>query len=105
LTVTAIESPLMEKFKDRIQWKVNGSDPYTTVGMKLQEGNFLDLTTKISSSDNIISEYSLFDIQPKVAFTDNSGTYYNERHCSVSNNYHNYSFMDLYRYIKAREAF
>ncbi len=105
LTVTAIESPLTEKFKDRIQWEVNGGNPYTAVGMTFKDGSLLNVTTKISPPDDIISEYTLFNIQPKITFTDNGGKCYNQRIYSVNSIYHNYSFMNLYRYIKAREVF
>ncbi|SDL00032.1 hypothetical protein [Natronincola ferrireducens] len=102
LTITLIESPLMEKFKDRVQWKVNGTNPHVTVGMTLQEGNFLDVTSKVGVADDIVSEYTLFDIHPKLTFTDDHGIHYSQRFYNINSIYHNYSFTNLYRYIKAR---
>lgn len=105
LTVTAIESPLLEKFKDRVQWKVNGINPNTAVGMALQEGDFFDVTSEISPPKDIISEYTLFDINPKLTFSDDNGVYYSQRLYNINDIYHDYSFMDLFRYIKARKVF
>ncbi|TCT14522.1 hypothetical protein EDC18_1053 [Natranaerovirga pectinivora] len=104
LTITAIDSPLMEKFKDRVQWKINGSNPEDSLGMTLQKGNFLDVTTKVGIGDDIVSQYTLFDIHPKLTITDDDGIHYYERVYNIKSLYHNYSFMGLYRYIKAREA-
>ncbi len=104
LTITAIESPLMEKVQDRVHWQVNGKNPDDSVGMRVQEGNILEVTSQVELAEDIISEYTRFDIQPKLTFTDDKGTHYFMRIYNINSLHHNYSFGSLYKYIKAREA-
>lgn len=104
LTLTAIDSPLMEKFQERVQWKINGGIPEEAVGMTFQERSILDVTSAVGLAEDIISDYTLFDIQPVLTFTDHDGTQYSQRFYNINSLYHSHSFMDLYRYINAREA-
>lgn len=104
LTITDIDSPTVERFKDRVQWKVNGSNPDDAVGMTFQERTILDVTSSVGPTDDIVSEYTLFNIHPILTFTDQEGTQYTQRFLNINSLYHSHNFMDLYRYIKAREA-
>lgn len=104
ITITATESPLMEKFNNRVQWKINGEEPDTLVGRTLPEGSVLEVTSKVDPEDDILNKYNLFDIHPNVSFTDVSGVHYSQRFYNIDSFYPSYSFSDLHRYIKAREA-
>ena len=103
LTLTAVDSALMPKVKDSVKWQINNSNPEDLVGMTFEEGDFLDVTTKISfTKGDLISQYTLFDINPELTFVDEAGTKYVERLYNIDSIYHSYSFMTLYRYIKMR---
>jgi hypothetical protein len=105
LTLTAIDSPLMANVKDSVQWEINNNIPNDSLGMTFQEGSFLDVTSRIGSmTGDIISEYTLFDIHPKLTFVDDAGIQYTQHFYNIDSLYHNYSFMTLYKYIKARGA-
>lgn len=66
ITIAAFDSPLIKKFEDRIHHKINDRNPDVSVGMIFQEGNFLDVTSKVRVVEDIVSEYTLFNIHPKL---------------------------------------
>lgn len=104
ITLVSIESPLMEKFQDRLDLEINGNNPADIVKLTLQEGNILDVTSKVGPAKDIVSEYALFDMHPKLTFMGDDRSQYSQRIYNINSLSNNYSFMDLYRYIKAREA-
>jgi|GEM_PF-1323414 len=105
LMLTAVDSALMPKVKDSVQWEINNSNPEDLVGMTFEEGSSLDVTTKISfTKGDIVSQYTLFDVKPELTFVDDAGNEYAERLYNIDSLYHSYSFMTLYKYIKTREA-
>ncbi|MBF4692139.1 hypothetical protein [Fusibacter ferrireducens] len=104
LTIVAVDSASMEKFKDRVQWQINTKTPEDSVGMTFQEGSALEVTSRVDSTEDIVSEYTLFDLHPKVIFMDDNGVQYTQRFYNIDSIYHNYSFIELYRYIRARRT-
>lgn len=104
LTLTAIDSTFMEKFKDRIQWQINDKSPEDSIGMTFKEGSLLEVTSRVNPTEDIIARYTLFDAHPELIFIDDNGLQYSKRLYNLDSLYHHYSFMELYQYIKAREA-
>lgn len=104
ITITGTESLLMNKFNDRAQWKINGENPNTVVGRALHRGSTLEVTSKVDSVDDILARYTLFNIHPELKFTDAYGVHYSQRFYNIDSFYPSYSFIDLYKYLKSREA-
>ncbi|TCK92573.1 hypothetical protein EDC19_1722 [Natranaerovirga hydrolytica] len=106
ISLVTIVSPLMEKFQDRVELEVNGSNSVDIAKISLQKGNFLEVISKVGppTEEDIVSQYTLFNIHPKLIFTDVDGNDHDQRFYNINSIYHNYTFIDLYRYVKAREA-
>ncbi len=103
MTIRSFDSPIMDKFKDRVQIKINGSNPEAALEMKIEERKFIDVTSKIGPPKDIIDKYTLFDIQPIMSMTCQEGVQYYQQFYNINSIDHSYNFFDLFRYISARE--
>ncbi len=104
LTLTTIDDTFMEKFKDRIQWQINDKSPEDSIGETFKKDHLFEVTSRVTPTDDIITRYTLFDAHPELTFVEDNGLQYSQRLYNLDSLYHHYSFMELYRYIKAREA-
>lgn len=104
IKVKSFNSPLMEKFKDRVQIKINGTEHEAALGMSIEEGKYLSVTSKVGPAKDMVSKYTLFDLQPNLSMTTLEGLQYNMSFYNMDSLLHPYNFFDLYRYIKAREG-
>lgn len=105
MTLTSIESPLMNKMTDRFHIELSGEQLDTIVGMCFQEGDYVDVHSEIYSAEDKMSEFTLLDIRPVLTFENESNDMvYQESILNINHTYPHYSFLNLYRYIEARGA-
>lgn len=98
-----IESPLLEKFDYRIEMNINGTDIDDIEGLLVGKDHNLTLSSQVMPADDIIERYTRFDIHPELILSGADGSEQSLRLYNISSISHDYSFIDLYRYVKEKE--
>lgn len=103
LRIHQVDNTLGEKFKERVEIVINGTDIAEANGMEFKEDVYLDVSSKVNPPRNWSEKYTIIDIRPKIAFMNNSGEVYSQRFYNIDTYTSNFKFWDLAMYIKARE--
>ena len=105
ITFQSIESPLLGQFSDQVILEINDMDIAKATGIAFESGEQINIKSQIQSTEDIIKDYTIFGIHPKLKFSAENGRHHTERIYNINNMYDNdYSFMNLYRYIKERQG-
>lgn len=102
VTISSIGSSLLENVDDRVDIQINDLDYTDAESLTIQEESLLRIITRVSSAEKSRDDYTIFDIHPELTFTTEDGTEYNQRIYNINNLHPEYSFLNLYRYLKAR---
>lgn len=97
-----VEFPILDEVEDFIELEIGGKNHLDISGVKYNKGDRLLINTKFNKPDDILSQYTLYDIRPKLYYKDVEGNIYNR----IINNIHHFpyrfDFKGMFKYLKAR---
>lgn len=103
ITLSSMDRSLLENVEERVDIQVNNMDYTDAEGLFVQEEDSVNITTLVQPSEELSVEYTIFDIHPAFILSAEDGTDYSQRIHSINNPQPEFSFLNLYRYLKTRE--
>ncbi len=104
-TLVSVESPMLHRFADRLDLKINGYVIDGINGLKIEEGKYLEVKSKLYTGEDPLNVYAMIDLHPEIIYRNAAGDTRSLRFYNIDSLYHSFNFMDLYRYLSAREVF
>lgn len=106
--IEKIESPLLEETSEIFDFNISVTGFGETTEKKYEEGtkikkdSIIICSSEYNGSEDILKDYNLYDIKPKISFTNDYDDRYSWRYGHMSNYYKEYTCYGLYKYLKAR---
>ena len=102
LTLTEVESPLADKLKGRLDWRIGGNAPEESLGLVFGEKSILNVSSEVLPGEDVMEAYAVFDVHPQLTFTDGEGKRFTQRFYNMRSQAENYSFSGLRAFIRER---
>lgn len=102
LTLTETKSPLADKLKGRLDWRIDEKLPEEAVGHVYGEGSLLNVSSEVLPGEDSMDAYAVFDVQPQITFMDGEGKRFTQRFYNMRSQAENYSFTGLRAFIRER---
>lgn len=102
MEIVNIESPLFKEAKELYSIKINGKDYKDTIDSSYEKGDRIRINSSFKSPEDFFDKYSQFDLVPRLYFKDSKGE---KSYISINNiSYHpnDFSFQEIYKYLKLR---
>lgn len=99
--VSSLESPLLNKFSDRIQIEIGSETSSDAVGTTFQEGDDVTVSSEIISLED---DFNLLNIQPILTLTNENNERHQHRILNINHINPHYTFNNIYRYIEEKEV-
>ena len=103
-----IESPLIEEaskifdFNTKLTpWGESKEKEYEK-GKTIKKDSIIICSSNYKSSEDILEDYKVYDIKPKIWFINDYDDRYSWRYYEMSNHHRKYTYYGLYKYLKAR---
>ncbi|WP_422484893.1 hypothetical protein [Gudongella sp. DL1XJH-153] len=103
-TLVSVESPMLHRFADRLDLKINDHVIDGIKGLKIEEGKYMEVKSKLYTGGDPLNVYSMIDLHPEIIYMNAAGDRRSLRFYNVDSLYHSFNFMDIYRYLAAREV-
>ena len=107
MELIAVDSPLMNRFKESLTIDVNGKALSELPGVRLAGGETLKITAALETEGNVLNNYTCLELTPELAYKTEDGSIHTERLLSIIEYFDSYQpeqFLDLVKYLKARWA-
>lgn len=105
ITLTSLESPLLNEIKDLCIIKINNKDYLNSAGRKYKAGEQIDVQTTVSFYNHGKQSFNVYDVRPVMMFQDEEGKTYHYRISSIATENQRYHFIDMVDYLKGRGAY
>ncbi|MBO1265489.1 hypothetical protein J3A84_10640 [Proteiniclasticum sp. SCR006] len=102
LTLAEVKSPLADKLKGRLDWRIDEKFPEEAVGHVYGERSILNVSSEVLPGEDVMEAYAVFDVQPQLTFTDGEGKPFTQRFYNMRSQAENYSFSGLRAFIRER---
>ncbi|GAA0361566.1 hypothetical protein GCM10008932_12700 [Alkalibacterium iburiense] len=102
ITLSSIESPLLSRFKDRLEIKINEEPISDAVGKEFKQGEYLTVSSEIAPTGEELSDDRLFSIQPLMSFKHENGTYSEYPILNLNDTRLEYSVSNIYKFVNER---
>lgn len=106
--IEKVESPLLEETSQIFDFNIRLTEFGESVekdyeqGTPIKKDSIIIFTSVYKPSDDILEQYNVYDIKPRVWFTNDYKDRYSMRYCNMTNNHRQYTYYGLYKYLKAR---
>lgn len=101
----SLESSLLGQISDQVELNMNDIEISKATGSFFETWEQINIISQQKSTGDLLKDYSLFDIHPKLIFSDKNGHRHSTRILNINNIYSNdYNFINLFRYIKERQG-
>lgn len=104
VTLASVKNPMLERFEHRLDLKVNDHVIDGIDGLEIKEREYLEIRSKLYPGSDPRDVYTMVDIHPELTYEKSDGEMGKMRFYNIDSIYHGFNFMDLYRYLNAREV-
>ena len=104
VTLLSVKNQMLERFEHRLDLKINDHVIDGIDGLEIEQDNHLVVRSKLYPGSDPLDVYTMVDIHPELYYKRADGQIGSMRFYNIDNLYHSFNFMDLYRYLKAREV-
>ena len=104
VTLISVENQMLERFEHRLDLKINDHVIDGIHGLEIKENDHLIIRSKLYPGSDPLDVYTMVDIHPELYFKRADGQIGSMRFYNIDSIYHGFNFMDLYRYLDAREV-
>lgn len=104
MTLISVKNQMLERFEHRLDLKINDHVIDGIDGLEIKENDHLIIRSKLYPGSDPLDVYTMVDIHPELYFKRADGKIRSMRFYNIDNLYHSFNFMDLYRYLDAREV-
>lgn len=102
ITLIGVDSPLLKSKQNLFDMNV-GKDNYKNVaGVKYKEEDKLTINSIFYRPKDILSQYTFYDINPKLTYKDDDGNIYTQRIYNIDYSPHRFNTKEIILYLKAR---
>jgi hypothetical protein len=104
VTLLSVENQMLERFEHRLDLKINDHAIDGIHGLEIKWNEHMTIRSKLYPGSDPLDVYTMVDIHPELYFKRSDGQTESMRFYNIDSIYHGFNFMDLYRYLKAREV-
>ena len=102
MTLLNVESTLLDSLSDTVEVKI-GDISYKDIGnVDFKKGNSISMNYHRNYKDHIMSQYISYNISPRLTFRDSNGNIHQSRIREVRNAHHDFNFLGILKYLRAR---
>lgn len=102
VTLIKLESPQLDRIKNLVELKIDGTNYNEIAGMKYKIGDYISINSIFNEPEDTTLKFNDYNIHPKLYFEDNEGNTFTYRFYNVDYRQHNFEFMDIIKYLRAR---
>lgn len=102
ITLLNVESDLLDSLSDTIELKIEDIDYRKIANKEYKKGSSINMNFMRNYKNDIMSQYTSYNISPKLKFQDEDGNILNSRIREIRSNYYNFNFIDILRYLRGR---
>lgn len=97
-----VKSPLLEDLKDYFELFIDHIDYREVSGIKYEKDKYLVVNAKFKTPKDIVSQYTFYDIKPKLYFEDKKGNILYRRIYNIDYNPYDFNVRGIFKYLRAR---
>lgn len=102
VTLISVENPMLDRFEHRLDLKVNDHVIDGIDGLEIEWMDHLFIESKLYPGSDPMDAYTMVDIHPELSYRRPDGQIATMRFYNIDRVYHDFNFMDIYRYLNAR---
>lgn len=102
ITLLNVESTLLDSLNDTVEFKIGDKSYKDIENMELKKGSSINMNYHRNFNNDIMSQYISYNITPKFSFEDENGNILNGRIREIINNRHDFNFVGILKYLRAR---
>lgn len=102
ITLLNVESTLLNTLSDTVELNIGDKDYKEIENKEYKKGSSINMNYHRNYKNDIMSQYISYNISPKLTFQDENGNILNSRPRGIMNNHHDFSFMGILKYLRAR---
>lgn len=102
ITLLNVESTLLDTLSNTIELKIGDKDYKQIENKEYKKGSNINMNYHRNFKNDIMSQYISYSISPRLTFQDENGNILNSRARGIMNNHHDFSFMGILKYLRAR---
>lgn len=97
-----VSSPLLEDLKDYFDISIGDVDYKEVSGIEYEKDKSLNIYTKFQPPKDIVSEYTFYDIKPKLYYEDEEGNRSYTRIYNINHIPYRFDLKGVFNYLRAR---
>lgn len=101
VVIEKIESPLFNDALEIFKFNVDSLGYNEIIETSYKKDSSLIVTSAYTHPKNIINQYTLYDIRPKIHFVNSYNDKYTMRYYNMRHDRFNFSYYGIYKYLKA----
>lgn len=102
MTLLNVQSTLLDSLSDTVEVKIGDVNYKDIENVAYKKGNSISMNYHRNYKNDIMSQYISYNISPKLTFQDSNGIIHHSRMREVRNSYHDFSFLGILKYLRAR---
>lgn len=102
ITLLNVESTLLDSLSDTVELKIGDRNYKDIESTEYKKGSSINMNYHRNYKNDIMSQYISYDISPKFSFQDENGNILNGRIREIINKHHDFSFVGILKYLRAR---
>lgn len=102
ITLLKVESPLLDTLSNTVELKIGDKNYKEIEHQEYKKASSINMNYHRNYKNDIMSQYISYSISPRLTFQDENGNILNSRAREIMNNHHDFSFMGILKYLRAR---
>ncbi|NLC03853.1 MAG: hypothetical protein GX787_06185 [Tissierellia bacterium] len=102
ITLLNVESTLLDTISDTIELKIGDKDYKEIKNREYKKSSSINIDYHRNYNNHIMSKYISYNISPKLIFQDENGNILTSRVRGIINNHHDFNFIKILKYLRAR---
>lgn len=102
VSLLKLEFPMFDKVDDLYDIKIDGKDYKNISGIEYKEGDIIEIIGEFKKPGNNLNKYTELELRPRLYLKDSRGEEFNENIAVIINKQHEYSFLEIIKYLRIR---